>query len=169
MTVTELNEFVRFYLGGLSVGVLDDLTLNQIIQNVLDSGVATTDCQEKYYSTLETLRWLERRQLQEKGSSGATGELVESKEKEGNVEITNKYSSSTTGDGTSWSTLIDNLVTDPTTIGCNPFPSTDGADTGNVIIGGADINGYERVYETRKARSAAAYSARLSGNYPWRP
>ena len=167
MTVAELNTFVRFYLGNLPTTTIDDTTLNFIIQMVLDSGVAENDCQEKYYSTLETLRWLDRKELQEKGSDGVTGALVSQREKEGGVEYENKYSTPSHTDSTSWQALIDNLTNDTSSIGCTPFTLDDVKSV--VIIGGADVNGYERSYETRKSWSETSYNSKTSGNYPWRP
>lgn len=154
MTVSELNDFVRFVLGGLSTTVLDDATLNQIIQNVLDSGLATTECQEKYYSVKQTLIYLDTKSAA--GSAGTVGSGAVSKRKEqvGKriVEVT--FDTGTEGTASSWSSVLDDFLADPQSyLLCNPFPSGTTNNSGSVIIGGVSQKQYDKVATNSDSRN----------------
>lgn len=165
MTLSDLNEFVRFFLGDLSQETITDVNLNKIIQGVLDSGISENDCQEKYYSTKATLEWLIRYKTSK--DEEEIGGLKRRKEKENGVEVEEEYQNQSTGES-SWSKLLSDLVKDPNSIGCKPFPYNVNPNK-NVIIGGADINGYEASLQSRNNFDQARYEYRSSGLSPWRP
>lgn len=154
MTVAELNEFVRFYLS-LPTTVMDDVELGQIIQNVLDSGIATTDCQEKYYSAKAVLEQLIRKEAV--GSSGqqGSGEISKIREKIGKREKEISYAVGTTGAvKSSWQSVLDELIADPKgQLLCDPFPDAADAGMGAVLIGGVSQKQYDKVANNPDRRS----------------
>ncbi|BAV80932.1 hypothetical protein [Vibrio phage RYC] len=159
MTVDELNTFVRFFLADISESIIPDATLNVIIQSVLDSGTATSDCQEKYYSVKATLEWLIRNQA--KGSSGSVGSGAVKKRKEriGYREIEEEYDTGTSsGTASGWDKILEDLLADPTILLCNPFPTTGGGDSGSsgggVFIGGTGKDRFETSAPWRNNRKA---------------
>lgn len=167
MTTQELNDFVRFFLGGIDNCVISDDDLNNIIDMVLSSGMAENDCQEKYYSVLETLRWLDRRSKTSTGE--VSGPIKKRSEKVGQVAITEEYSDLETKKD-SYDELISELMDNPSLIGCNPFPDDNSnLPSGNVILGGSDVNGYSESYETRNRAQQSAYEYKTNSLFPWRP
>lgn len=151
MTVSELNAFVRFVLGGLSTAVLDDTTLNQIIQSVLDSGLAATECQEKYYSVKQTLIYLDTKSAAGNAGTGAVSKIVE---KVGQRSITKEFDTGTTGIASSWSSVLDDFLADPQSyLLCNPFPSGSTNNSGSVIIGGVSQKQYDKVATNSDSRN----------------
>ena len=140
MTVQELNDFIRFYLGDIDETVIKDTNLNIIIQSVLTQGIAQNDCQEKYYSTKAVLEWLIRADA--KGSSGSvgSGDVKLREEEIGKRRIRVEYDVGTSkGTNSSWSSVLEELIDNPTSLYCNPFPVTEtdpeNANTGAVRIG----------------------------------
>lgn len=157
MTVSELNAFVRFVLGGLSTAVLDDVTLNQIIQNVLDSGLATTECQEKYYSVKQTLIYLDTKSAAGSAGTGASGAVSKIVEKVGQRSITREYDTGTAGTASSWGSVLDDFLADPQSyLLCNPFPSGTTNNSGSVIIGGVSQKQYDKVATNSDSRNGWA-------------
>ena len=167
-SINELNDFVRFWAGDLDQCTISDDSLNMIIDFVLQSGKAENDCQEKYYCTLETLRWLDRKY--KAPSSSSAGGLKKRSEKVGEVSVSEEYLTGEESNGdSSWADLIQDLESNPSLIGCNPFPSQEGETLGHVVIGGGDINGYDEGYETKIRQSQSAYKYKNSGLFPWKP
>ena len=136
MTVAELNAFVRFTLGGLTTDIIDDATLDQIIQNVLDTGLATTDCQEKFYSVKQTLIYLDTQSAAESAGTGAAGAIKLIEETIGKRKIRKEWDTSgNTGASTSWKGILEDFLADPQDyLLCDPFPSAEDG-SGAVIIG----------------------------------
>lgn len=165
MTLIELNSFVRYYLAGVSTDVISDEDLNYIIQMMLDSGIAENDCQEKFYATTQTLLWLDRKNSVKSAMSAGSGEVKSRKEKVGEVEVTESYETGEYASTGGWLGLYNNLIADPTLIGCTPFITT--GSGGSVIIGGADCDPYSNEYRSRDRRQKAAYDSKPRS--PWRP
>lgn len=137
MTITELNEFVRFTLGGLSTSVIDDLTLDQIIQNVLDAGLATTDCQEKFYAVKQTLIYLDTKVAAGSAGTGASGAVKKRVEEIGKRRVEIQWETSgDSGSAASWASVLEDFLKDPFSyLLCEPFPSTGAEASGSIIIG----------------------------------
>lgn len=143
--VEDINAYIRFWLGDIGQDIISDETLNFIIQMVIDSDSSYTGCDVIFYSTLEVLRWLVRKQ--ETGTSYGTGEVKSRKEKVGDVEVSTTYDVGTSTDGVvGWDSILDDLLTNPSIIGC---PITDttlgGSKLGAVVIGGTSHEEYDRV------------------------
>ena len=150
--VSEINAFIRFWLGDITTDTITDETLNYIIQLNIDKDPAYTGCDVIYYSTVDVLKWLERKQ--ESGTI-ASGEIKRRKEKVGDVEISEEYNlaSDTSGiDG--WSTILQDLQTNPSIIGC-PITDTSvgGSKLGGVLIGGVSQEEYDRVKRDTDVKS----------------
>lgn len=142
MDVASLNEFVRFVLGGLSTTILDDVTLNKIIQSVLDSGLATTECQEKFYSVKQTLIYLDTKQAAGNAATGGSGAVVKRRESVGKKLVEVTYDSGTGGVVSSWGNVLDDFLANPKDyLLCVPFPVTSDT-TGLVLIGGVNMDSY---------------------------
>ncbi|AGH32190.1 hypothetical protein VPHG_00123 [Vibrio phage 11895-B1] len=136
MNTAALNVWVRLYLGEIDVTVISDEVLDTLIDTMLASGIAEDDCQEKYYSVKLTLEWLIRKQAKDLATScgSGSGGVTKRVEQIGKRKIEVQFSDAS--DATSlvgWDKLYDDLISDPTLIGCNPFP--DAAANGGVIIG----------------------------------
>ncbi|QZI87117.1 hypothetical protein MYOV085v1_p0095 [Vibrio phage 355E48.1] len=163
MNVAELNAFVRFTLGGLSTSVIDDPTLNQIIQNVLDSGLATTECQEKFYSVKQTLIYLDTKSATGSAETGASGAVKKRVEEVGKRRIEVQWETSgSSGTAASWSSVLEDFLKDPFSyLLCEPFPSTDGENTGSVII---CVNTDKYTFSSPYRQNLNPYSKKSS---PW--
>lgn len=164
MTVAELHEFIRFFLGNIGTDIISNESLDKIIQQVLDSGIATTPCQEKYYTTKAVLEWLIRGQAVS-SSSGGGGALKKRTEKDHNIEISEEYDTTAATTRATWDSVLENLLADPDSIGCTVFPDSggDSTKTGQVIIGGATENGYASAFKGRDKFGTAIYNRRTSG------
>ena len=140
----EIADFIRWWLGNVSDTVISDADMITFIdKNTVEYGDDKL-CKITYYSTVDILGWLIRAQAAYAGSSGATGEVTSRREKRGKTEIEVKYdvNSSDTTTTRGWDKILEDLLDNPSSIGCDPFADVV-TTTGSVIIGGADINGYE--------------------------
>lgn len=148
--IEEINTYIRFWLGDVDESVISDDTLNFIVQMVIDKDPNYTGCDVVYYSTTEVLRWLSRRQGT--GADGGTGEITSTKEKVGDVEVTNTYDTGGNTSGSSgWEGILSDLLSNPDSIGCvvtNLKPKTS-----DVIIGGVSHKEYNRVKGNLDAKS----------------
>lgn len=145
MTVAELNEFVRFTLGGLSQSVIDDATLDKVIQNVLDANLANNDCQEKFYSVKQTLIYLDTKTAAGSASTGASGALKSIEEEVGKRRIKKTWETSgDSGTAASWSNVLEDFLADPKSyLLCEPFPTPAGEGTGGSVIIGVSKDKWE--------------------------
>ena len=128
MTDEELATFIRFWLGGLTEEDISTEDLQTIIDMTRSQYPEATDCQLKYYATVNTLNWFIR-----KGStSESTGEVKSREEQRGKTKIKVEYDvGSATGDGWGWAKTLEDLEKDPNSIGCVVFPDGKGL----VVIG----------------------------------
>lgn len=142
MDVASLNEFVRFVLGGLSTTVLDDVTLDKIIQSVLDSGLATTECQEKFYSVRQTLIYLDTKYSSEVAGNGGSGALSKRVEVVGKKRVEVTFDNGSPTSQSSWASILDDFLRNPQNyLMCVPFPFDD-STKGLVLIGGVNMDSY---------------------------
>lgn len=167
--IAEINAYIRFWLGNIDENYITDADMNVLI--AMNVGKYGTDlCKITYYSTIDVLRWLIRSGA--KGSAGSVGsgeiskmvEVIGKRRKEVTYDV-----GTSTGESTGWDKVLEDLLESPSTIGCNPIDSSTSQSTGAVIIGGANVNGVESVYESRMRRDKASYDYRSPTNFPWRP
>lgn len=141
MANEEVLEFIRFWLGGLPTSTISDETIIYIIEQVRLAHVDITDCQLKYYSIVAVLEWLIRKNYQDGGSTGGSGSVRRVKEVVGRKSREIEYQNNESG-SSGYQSILDGLLNDPTSIGCDPFPS-DGNAQGLVLIGGVDADAYQ--------------------------
>ncbi len=136
-TTVELIVDVRFFLGNLSASAISDTDLTTIIDDVCVI-YPTNDCDQLYYSTLATLRWLIRAEAGGSSGSAGSGAVKKRVEKEGSVSVTEEYDvSATSTTATGWDKVLESLIKSPNTIGCTVTTATTStsSNTGIVIIG----------------------------------
>ena len=169
MTDTEILAYVRFWLGNLPATIISDEDMLKLLQIVRLRYPQATDCQILYYLTVAVLEFLLRKDNQGSAGSVGTGELKSRTEKEGDVTVTEQYDvGSSAGKVAGWEAILERLLEDPDSIGCPVFPA--GTERrGTVIIGGAEMGGYDRVYDSVNRRDKAAYGNRAPSYSPWRP
>ena len=135
MDNSEIEVYIRFWLGNLSESDVTPEDFDKIIELTRVQYPTATDCQYLYYTTVNLLSWLIRQDSQGSSSSTVAGAVTKRKEKRNNTEIEVTYSDGGESvTSASWETLLDDLESNPDSIGCIPFQaSTSG--TGSVIIG----------------------------------
>lgn len=145
---TEIMEYIRFWAGNIGTDVISDADMLCFIdRNIIL--YPDDNCKITYYSTIDILNWLIRQSDAESGSEGTSGSITRQREKEGNVEYETEYQDpDTTLSG--WNKVLSDLLSSPTSIGCDPFSEEDKPLLGTVIIGGATVNGYEDSFKTRQ-------------------
>lgn len=158
-TTEEVNEDVRFKLGGLSVSVMTDLTLNKIIDGVIEAGSYTYEDSDKcivtFYSLIETLRYLI---LQQEMNSGGVGKTTRRREKNSRREIEVEYSE--IGD-TGYSKMLSYFMTHPEVI-CKSLVKTL-CSRGPVYIGGTSKSEYDKVQSNKDSRDG--YQAAVNKHF----
>lgn len=168
--IAEVRAYIRWWLGNIPPATtISDSDMDIIIaMNIGKYG--DNNCKVTYYSTVDVLRWLIRKDAAGSAGSVGSGAVKERTEKEGDITVTEKYDVGvTSGESAGWDRVLEDLLASPSTIGCNPIDSTTASSTGAIIIGGGDISGVEAVYDIRMRRDAAAYKYRTPSNFPWRP
>lgn len=140
--IQEINEYMRFWLGDVTQDVLSDDTLNYIIQLVIDKDPNYTGCDVLYYSAVDVLKWLVRKQ--ETGTTVGTGEIKSRKEKVGQVDVSVTYDVGTNSSGRGgWESVLEDLLNNPFSIGC--LITKDDVNTSKVVIGGVSHKEYNKV------------------------
>lgn len=159
----------RYLMGGASTDVLSSETMQIIIgRNVRKYGDEEGDyCQVLYHTVIDSLRYLIRERIVEGASEGVSGAVTKRREKETDTEIEVQYGSSSDGSVLySWNVLLDDFLQHPEYV-CDSLVDIK-RSKGSVIIGGADINGYDESFETRKRQQQSSYFYRGTGKSPWR-
>ncbi|MCP4986967.1 MAG: hypothetical protein GY928_13230 [Colwellia sp.] len=156
-TTPELIVDVRFFLGNLSTSAISDADLTTTIDKVCIT-YPTNACDQLYYSTLATLRWLIRKEAGGSSGSAGSGAVKKRVEKEGNLSVTEEYDvSATSSTTTGWDKVLENLLKSPKTIGCTITTTTTSTGTssgGMVLIGGVSQTQADRVYNNKDTRTA---------------
>ena len=116
-TTEDLITDIRFFLGNIDDEAITDDDLTTIIEKVKIT-YPDHDCDQLYYSTIKVLQWLIRKESAENSLDGGGGSLTSKTEKEGNTTYIEEYSEDSTGVG-SWSTVLDGLILDPGSLGCD--------------------------------------------------
>ena len=158
MSDIEFIEWLRFWLS-IDTNVISDEDLQKILDSVQAAYPDATPCQIKYYFAKATLEHLIRAEAK---SQSGDGSVKKRREKVKNREIEVEFNTSTVGSTeTGWSKVLSDLVSDPNSVGCEPFPSTDGDNTGNVIIG---VNTEKYTFSSPYRQNLNSYSKKSS---PW--
>lgn len=144
MSDQEFIDWLRVWLG-VDESIIDDTVLQFILDMVQNQYPDSTDCRIKYEFTKATLEYLIRTGAVSQGSNKAFKRI---KEKNSRREVEHEF---TTSDDalTGWDRVLDDLINDPTSIGCNPFEDVVAS---KVIIGAGDKTGVEEVYSSRRRR-----------------
>jgi hypothetical protein len=156
MTDAELIVFIRFWIGNLPVSEISDGDLTTIISGVRLQYPDASDCLLKYYSVKRTLEWLLRKDNQATSGSDASGAVSKRLEEIGNRKIEIQYATngvaSTSG---GYQDILDMLEEDPSSLGCDPFPSSS-PSTSTVIVGGVSQAQYDKVADNPDSRTGFA-------------
>lgn len=148
--------YIRFWLGGLDLSVISDETLLFIIDIILNKDTTYTGCDVIYYSTLEVLRWLARKQ--EQGLSSG-GELRKKSEKVGDVQVSYEYDTGLVVESaTGWKGILEDLLQDPSSIGC-PITTVETDTYSTVHFGGVSQSEYDKVRDNTDSRNGWSYSS----------
>lgn len=146
----EIASYIRFWLGDVSTSTISDDVLLIFVDNNITKYGDTELCKITYYSTIDTLSWLIRKQKMNDGATGSAGAVTRRREKNGRQEIEVEYQDGETSTG--WENVLSDLKAFPDSIGCNPFSDAEPSATcGMVVIGGADINGYEAGFRSNRS------------------
>lgn len=158
--IAEINDYIRFWLGDLTESDITDVNLNRIIQQVIDNNPTYTGCDVVYYSTIEVLKRFIREAA--KGSSGqaGSGAIKSVTEKTGNVSFTTDYDVGVSGTvSSSWSSVLDDLLSSPDSIGCPVTRDVEASKSSSVIFGGVSQSEYDRVRNDPDSRNGWNYSS----------
>lgn len=156
--VQEINDYIRFWLGDIDESIISDETMNFIIQMVIDRDLNYTGCDVIYYSTIEILRWLVRKQ--ETGTSAGSGEIKSRKEKVGDIDVETTYDVGINSSGTGgWGSVLDDLLDNPNMIGCTITDTGENNKAGKVIVGGVSHEEYNRVNSNPDVKNGWEFSS----------
>lgn len=158
----EIEVYIRWWLGNVSTDVMSTQDMIDIINYNISKYGDEALCKITYYSTVDILNWLIRSQAASLGESSGAGALTRRREKRGKTEIEVEYSESSSG-VYGWEAILDELLSKPSSIGCDPFSDSTAEKITAPIIGGADINGYEEGFRTRNKFGVAIKNNRLFG------
>lgn len=167
----EIAQYIRFWLGNLPTSFISDDTILFIIDNVDQANPSYTGCDLTYYSTIEILRWLSRKQEQGSAGSSGSGAIKKRSESAGGVSVTVEYDVGvSSGEASGWGAILEDLLNNPNSIGCAITTSeADAASTGNMVIGGVSVSERERVNSDLDSFNGKSYERSYSatGNpYP---
>ena len=162
--VAEHIAYIRFWLGNIDTDVISDADMTTFIdRNIIL--YPDDNCKITNHSTVDILNWLIRQDNADAGSSGVNGSITRQREKEGNVEYETEYQDVTSSTSFGWNKILSDLLTDPSSIGCDPFSEEEKPLLGTVIIGGATVNGYEDSFKTRQRFGTAIRNNRCTSPY----
>ncbi|CAH9012207.1 putative head completion adaptor [Vibrio phage 424E50-1] len=157
--VQEHIDYARFWLGNITETVITDVDMTFLIAMNMGK-YGTNNCKIAYYSMLDILRWLIREGSKGSAGQAGTGEVSKIKEKVGKREKEVHYATGTSsGTSSGYDKILEDLLSSPTTIGCNPIdvPTGDSSSGGSVLIGGTGKDKNEpaspwrqSLYKTRK-------------------
>lgn len=143
--VTEIRDYIRLWLGDLSVSYITDEVMDVFI-NLNITKYTDNLCKITFYSTLDILGWLIRESAKGSSGSAGTGAVKKRLEESGTRKIEVQYDVGVSGGvSSSWETVRDDLLENPSRIGCNPIDSSEKSSTGNVVIGGISKSEADRV------------------------
>ena len=115
VTNDEIQDYVRFWLANLPESDISVEDFNKVIEITRVQYPEATDCQMYYYVAVAVLNWLIKLSGQ---SAGGSGQVSQIREKRGNTEK-EVYYDTDSDTSSNWTTILDNLLSDPSTIGCN--------------------------------------------------
>lgn len=162
MTDQEIIDFVRWWLGDLPTSVISDVNMQLLLDMVNLQYPTANDCQKKFYLAKAVLEFLIRQDAQGSAGSAGSGAVKKTVEQEGNIRYETEYDVGTSsGEASGWDKVLEDLLNNPSSIGCDPIDSSTGTTpTGSLIIGGSDINGTDRVFVSRQKMGQSIYDYR---------
>lgn len=136
--VEEHIPYIRYWLGNITEEQISDDDMRVFIEmNMIH--YPNDNCKIVYHSTIDILRWIIRAEAAGVSSGGGSGAISKIKEKVGRREKEITYESGQNSNSSSsrgWNKVLEDLLENPTSIGCNPIDiDPDGKSMGNVIIG----------------------------------
>lgn len=149
----EIIAYCRWWLANLPTSMMSDADM-EVIVNMNIAKYPDNLCKITYYSMLDILRWLIRNTA--KGSAGSVGSGSVSRIKETIGKRTKElyYDVGTsTGEASGWDKVLEDLLADPSTIGCNPIDQSTTNNSGSVIIGGVSQKQYDKVATNSDSRN----------------
>ena len=136
----QLKKDARYFMGAVDEKALPEEVLDGIVEacihNFEDSAIYR--CDVLYCTIMNSLRYLIRKNWASNGDT--SGELVSIREKEGDVEIEEKYSSSNSNQHNGWEKLYEEFLRNPDYI-CECLAKTRGG-LGYIKIGGTNAEDY---------------------------
>lgn len=157
-TVADVRIEIRHLLGGLSTTVMDDPTMDLIIQREVDklSLEDEDECLVTYNSLLAVLQYL----INAQAADSAGGKVLEREEKNGKRSAKIKFSK----DGDSgWQDLYDKFLRSPELV-CESLSNVSTTIGGVVSIGGTSEEEYARVNGRGDSRNGYQTSVRQAYN-----
>jgi hypothetical protein len=131
------EDYARFWLGNLSETQMSSADMQVLIaMNIGKYG--EDNCKIAYYSMLDILRWLIREGAKGSAGSAGSGAVKLREESIGRRKIREEFDTSgTSATSSGFDKVLEDLLANPSTIGCNPIDSGSGGDgnSGSVIIG----------------------------------
>ena len=138
---SEIDSYVRWWLANLPTTTMSMADMLVIIE--MNIAKYPDDlCKITYHTTVDVLRWLIRSTAKGSADTAGSGAVKSRKEVAGRKEITISYDvGNTSGAVAGWDKVLEDLLANPTTIGCNPLPEASDT-TGLVLIGGVNMDSY---------------------------
>ena len=139
MTEDEIAmEYVRWWLGNLTESQLSEEDMQKLMAMVNTQYPDATLCQKQYYLAVSVLKFLIRKDSQGGAGSVGSGDVKSLEESRGDTKIKKEWydSSTSTASSASWDTILEDLESEPDSIGCSVFSEETSTSTGSVIIGG---------------------------------
>lgn len=135
---------VRFLIGGLTIEDLSDETLSYILDDCI---LTYTDdqefeCEITYCTLLNSLKYLTKQSWMDEG--GISGNVTKKREKEGNVEFEETYSTSS-GAKTGWEKLYEYFRDNPKDVCIRLQLEKNKYSVGMINIGGTRKDVYDNI------------------------
>lgn len=146
---SEIETKTRFYLGDVDSSTLSSATIQMVIADAIAiyTDDDTYNCEILYYTVIECLQYLIRKEAANKGNE------IEREEQNAKRRVKVKYSSS----ASAWEGLLSDYRKDAGLI-CASL--VDPNKQGSVIIGGVSQKEYDRVNNNPDSRNALSPSGR---------
>lgn len=136
MTDQEILDYFRWWAGNVSESTISDEDLQKILDMTRNQYPNVDSCTTLYRFIVNVLLWLIREASKGSTSSTVAGAVTKIYEQRGGTTKYEEYSDGgDTVTSASWSTMLEDLEDNPSSIGCSPTLSSSDGSTGSVIIG----------------------------------
>lgn len=135
ISVEQVNDDVRALLGGIDQTIVDDNTLNKLIQRNIDKYGDQDEslCEVVYYTILDLTNHLAVAAAVDSATNGGSGAISSKREKEGSVEVETKYDTGNTTTTSSWEDIRQMFINDPTLV-CDSLQDLTASTTPTTIV-----------------------------------